>query len=238
MTNKLLSALGAIIILTLIFIGLYFFPWQKVNQPANTLTVVGEATTKEHNQIATFVATMQSTRQDKEEAVNGINNMVESLTRDLGKFGIKGEDISTSYSSVSQRKENYNDPASSLIWDARTQVDIVLRDIKRASELKNLLVRSGATDISGPSFSLEDTSSIQKSLLGKAIQDARERAEIIAKASNHIVGKIISISEGYPATGQFLYPRYGNGYGGGGDGGDLSGSAEIATAVTVVFELK
>ena len=237
MANKYFPlALGVFLTLVVIFVGLYFFPWHRVNQPANTLTVVGEAITKERNQIATFSATMEVTREDKEEAVNEVNRMVESLTRDLNKFGIKGEDISTSYSSVNQRKENYNDPESPLVWSATTQVDIILRDTKRVSELKNLLVRSGATDISGPNFSLEDTSSIQKSLLDKAIEDARERAEIIAKASNHRVGKIISISEGYPATGQFIYPGYGDSRGGGGEG--LIGAAEVATAVTVVFELK
>ena len=237
MINKLLIALGAIILLAIIFAGLYFFPWQKVNQPANTLTVVGEATTKERNQVANFSATLEATNEDKEAAVSQADQLVESTVSELKKFGIKVEDLQTSYSNVRQRLKNYNFPDEGYVWDTYTNIEIILRDLNRAPELKNLLVRSGANDISGPEYSLEDTSSIQKSLLDEAIEDAREKAEIIAKASNHRVGKIISISEGYPATGEFLYPDYGDGYGGGG-GEDLAGSAEIAAAVTVVFELK
>jgi hypothetical protein len=229
--------LGGLIFLVVIFVGLYFFPWSKVNQPATTLTVVGEAETKERNQLAEFSATLEATHENKEEAVNEVTRMVETLTRELNNFGIKGEDLRSSYSSVNQGRQDYNDPSSPLVWTARTVVDVTLRDPKRVGELKRLLLKNGAIDIQGPTFSLEDTSSIQKSLLGQAIQDARQKAEIIAQASNHRLGKIVSLSEGYPATGQFIYSGYGGGVGGGGDE-TLAGTAEITAAVTVVFELR
>lgn len=238
MTNRLLIVLGAVIVLALVFVGLYLFPWQRVNQPGNTLTVVGEATTKERNQIATFSANLEVTYEDKEAAVEELNQLVESLTSELKKFGIKDEDVRSSYSYVNQRLKNYNFPDEGYTWNANNTIEVTLRDLNRASELKNLLVKSGANDISGPDYSLEDTKSVQKSLLGEAIKDAQEKAELMAKASNHRVGKILSISEGYPATGDFIYSDYGDYGGGKGGGEDLAGTAEVGSAVTVTFELK
>lgn len=236
MTNKLYIALGAVVFLALLFAGLYFFPWQKVNQPGNTLTVVGEAKTKERNQIATFSANLEVTYEDKEAALEEINQLVESLTNELKKFGIKDEDIRSSYSYVNQTYKNYQFPEEGYTWQANTEIEITLRDLNRASELKNLLVRSGSRNIRGPDYSLEDTSSVQKSLLDEAIEDAKSRAEIIAGASGRKVGKILSISEGYSDAGQYYYPDYGYGLGGGGK--DFSGTVEISSAVTVTFELK
>ena len=182
--------------MALLFAGLYFFPWQKVNQPGNTITVTGEATTKERNQVATFNANLEVVGDDKEAAVYEVNQLVDSMVGELGKFGVKDEDIRSSYSYVNQRLKNYNFPDEGYTWTANTEIEITLRDLDRASDLKNLLVKSGAVDIRGPEYSLEDVSSIQKSLLDEAIEDAKSRAEIIAEASGRKAGKILSISEG------------------------------------------
>ncbi len=226
----------------------YFFPWRNIKWgklelfPTQTVTVVGTAKTKEKNQIATFSAGVSYISDNKDEAVSVVNKKVDEIITSLIKFGIDKADIKTENLSIYQQEEQYWDQETGKQkirpgqWRVSNSVSIVLRDIDRAVDLANLLTKSGATNVYGPNFSLEDTKEAEVSLLKDAIDDARKKAESIAASSGKKLGEVISVSEtGTPA----YYPLYRDSLVGGGGGVPIEpGSATVYKSVTVVFELK
>lgn len=231
--------LGAILL-----IGAYFIPWRHIDwgtfqiAPAKTITVTGEAESKEKTQVAAFTAGVDAIHDDKDTAVKEVNRKIKDIIESVKSFGIKDEDIQTQNLSVYRTEETYYDEGRQKQrpgqWRVNNSINITLRDVDRASALADLLAESGATNVYGPNFSMEDTKEAEKSLLEGAIANAREKAEVIAKSTGGKSGKIISVSEGSQPVG--IYRPF---EGAGGGGAPVEpGSVTVTKFVTVVFELK
>ncbi|KKS77271.1 MAG: hypothetical protein UV74_C0013G0041 [Candidatus Woesebacteria bacterium GW2011_GWB1_43_14] len=212
--------------------------WGKVELlPTSTITVTGEAKQTERNQIASFSAGVTAQNDDKDTAVNEVNEKMTKLIADLKEFGINDSDLETQ--SISVNKDEmmeliYPPRTTSGQWRASNSVEIALRDVDRTDELADLLSASGATDVYGPNFRLDDTNTQQAELLADAINDAREKAEKIAEASDRKLGKVITVTEGSsPSIYPLMEAR----------SADTStpvepGSSSIYQTATVTFELK
>lgn len=220
-------------------------PWQLVDwgkiqlTPGRTITVTGEAKSQERNQIATFTAGVSAVIDDKEAAVNEVNEKIRTIIDSVKNFGISDKDVKTQNLSVYQMEETYYDEGIAKSrpgqWRVSNDVTVTLRNIDQASELADLLTGSGATNVYGPNFSLDETQSAEESLLDEAIKSARGKAEIVAQSSGGELGKIISISE--RAQGA-TPPYFAEGYGGGSGAPTEPGTATVRQTVTVVFELR
>lgn len=238
----------ALLIIILLLVAL-LSPLQKMNWgklellPASTITVSGEAHLQETSQIATFTAGVTAYNDDKDTAVNEVNENIDSIIKSVKEFGIDGDDIQTQNASVNQRVDAvFEDNTRSVKtgqWQANNTIQITLRDVEKASALTDLLNQSEATTVYGPRFSLDETQDAEVLLLEQAIENAREKAEKIAKSSKRKLGKVITVSEGSqsPAGIYRSLPEAG--------GGDTSISAPIEPGtetvyknVTVTFELR
>lgn len=241
---KFLHLLSAGLLLVIfVFAACYFLPWENVNwgkiqlSSVKTITVTGEAKTQERNQIATFTAGVSAIKDNKDEAINEVNSKIETVIQAVKDFGIDSSDIKTQNLSVYQQEETYYEEGIRKSrpgqWRVSNSITITLRDINSASDLADLLTRSGATNVSGPTFRLDETQAAEESLLVEAIENARKKAQKIAVSSGGKLGKIISVSEGYqqPITFRAL-----EGIGGGPP--IEPGTSTVSQTVTVVFELK
>jgi len=233
-----------ILIFSAIFLsGVYFLPWDSINWgklqlfPSQTVTVFGEAKTQQKSQVATFTAGVNSVKDNKDEAVAEVNQKIDALISAIKKFGIKPEDIKTQNLSIYRQEESYweNDRQKTRPgqWRVDNSVEITLRDVDKTSALMELLSQSGATNVYGPNFTLDDTQESEKGLLQEAIKNATEKAQIIAQSSAKKLGKIINVTEGQQSSGI----RY-DGMGAGGGGPVEPGTGTVSKTVTVVFELK
>lgn len=231
----------------LVLILVWVVPWSKVNwgrvtwQPAEVVTVNGEAKSQEKNQIASYTAGVEAVNDNKEEAVKEVNTKIEALVVALKEFGIKDADIKTQNMSIYQDEQSYYDNGIQKSrkgqWRVNNSVEIILREIDKASALADLVTKSGANNVWGPNFSMDDTNEIEKGLYDMAIKDAKEKAESIAKASGRTLGKVLSVNDGGNTNG--VYPMYAM-KDGAGSGGAITepGSTTVYKNLTVVFELK
>ncbi len=226
----------------------YFLPVGSINwgvvglAPGKSLTVVGEASSKEKNQTATFTAGVNTVSDNKDTALGDSGKQVDALVAALKKFGIAEEDIKTSNLNVYQNEETYYDNGVQKSrpgqWRISKNIEVTLRDIKRVTDLAAVLTQSGANNVYGPNFGMEDVKEAERKLIGEAFIDAKSKAEVMALASGRKLGKVLSLSEGNDTSfaGKMMYGAMGGGGGGGGE--ILPGSAEIRKSVTVVFELR
>lgn len=231
------SITGAIIIL---FIFIFLLPlrninWGKINiGQDNGITVTGEATTKVKNQIASFTAGININKANKDEAVKEVNDKMAKLIEDVKAFGIKGEDIKTQGVSINE-SERYETKQKE--WYVGNTIEIVLRDVDKAGALTDLLSKSGANNVYGPSLMLDKSNEAEKALYDEAMKDAREKAEIIAKIAGRKLGKVISVVDS--GNVDTIRPWLSSAKEGMGGGANIeTGSSTVSKSMTVVFEMK
>ena len=258
--RNIFFALGTIILLTLsvVFLPIDRINWGRISiLPAATITVTGTSQSDIANQTAGFSATITSTNADKQKATDDVNTKMTALIKSIKDFGIADADIKTESVNVYQMPVSpvpvpqNGSGAQTLIypvppvpggsaggdWQASNSITITLKDVSKASSLSDLLNQSGATNVYGPNLGVgTNTSATDATLLAKAVADARQKAETIAKAGGQTVGKMINVQESgsnYPvpmlyatkdsaAVGSPIQP----------------GTSTLSKSVTVVFELK
>lgn len=240
--NKGIAVL-AVLLLALFFLPIKNIQWGKIRwQEPETITVVGEAKSIQKNQIATFNAGVDSVQSDKDKAIAEVNTKVEELIKAVKNFGIDEKDIKTQNMSVYQQEESYYEDGAQRTrkgqWRVNNSIEIKLREVNKASELTTLLTSSGATNIYGPNFSFDDISNAEKDLFDAAMKDAKEKGEMLAKASGRKIGKVVNIVEGgNTSSSPFYSAKVMDGMGGGGSPVEV-GSGTVIQNLTVVFELK
>ncbi len=249
MNNKnhlfLIYFFGFILLGLILLGGAYFIPWQKINWgklqlvTPQTVTVNGTVKTQEKNQIARFSAGVSSVNDNKEEAIKEVNQKTEALIETVKNFGIESKDIQTQNLNIYLEEERYweegREKSRPGQWRVSNSVEIILRDVDRSSSLADALAKSGATNVYGPNFSLDETQEAEERLLEKAIKNARQKAETIAQSSGRKLGKIISVVEGGSSqTGVFRL----EGVGGGGGVPIEPGTGTVSKTVTVTFGLE
>jgi uncharacterized protein len=234
-------------VVVLVLILVWIVPWNRVNwgkitwQPSEVITVTGEAKSQEKNQIASYTAGVEAVNDKKEEAVKEVNTKIEALIKAVKEFGIKDADIKTQNMSIYQDEQSYYDNGVQKSrkgqWRVNNSVEIILREIDKASALTDLVTKSGANNVWGPNFSMDDTNKIEKGLYDMAIKDAREKADSIAKASGRTLGKVLSVNDGGTSSN---YPMYATKMDSGMGGGAVTepGSTTVYKNLTVIFELK
>ena len=222
----------------LLLIGSWLTPWSK---PRATITVSGQSKQQVRNQIARFNVSVTQANKDKDTAVSWVNVAMEEIIKAVKDFGISEKDITTQNVSVYEITQ----PEAEIMispprprsdgekqWQASNSLEIILRDTAKASALTDLLAGFPLAQVSGPGFSVDDTSAAEVDLLTQAVEDAREKAAKVAQASGRKLGKVLTVSEGgvsqpwalreMAVTGAPVEP----------------GSSEMSKTVTVVFELK
>lgn len=237
--------LAALLLGVVLLGGVFLLPWRLVSWgdlrvlPVHTITVVGEAKTKQKNQVATYSAGVSSVHDDKQVAIDEVNRKAAAIIEALKEFGIVADDIETQSLNVYQGQDVYYEEGRQKTrpgqWNVSNSIQLKLRDVDRAEALANILTRSGATTIYGPSFSLDDTSETENSLLTEAFQNAKEKGEIMARTSERKIRRVASVSEGYQPVN--IYRFEGGGAGGGG-GAVEPGTGMVIKIITVTFELE
>jgi uncharacterized protein len=230
-----------ILVTVLVLLAVYVLPLNKINwgkvtwQQGNTVTVTGEAKMQQTNQLASFSAGAMVTGMDKSKAIAEVNTKINDLIKAVKDFGIAQADIKTQNLSYYQEQKGSLNPGQ---WQVNNTIEITLRDVAKANDLSDLLAKSGANNVYGPSFRMDDTNNAETGLFGEAIKNAREKAEAVAKASGRTLGKVITVNEG--ASTSNIYPMYAkmDAVGMGGGAATEPGSTTISKSVTVVWELK
>lgn len=205
--------------------------------PLYTVTASGTGETLEAPDMAQMYFGATVTTDEAASALNQANAIAEEIAAAVKNAGVAAEDIQTANVSVYPQQNYEGDRVIVTGYQASIQVSVKIRDIEAVGDVIGAASEAGANEISGPSFMLDDDADANAEAIKLAIEDARARAEVMAKASGKSLGEIISVNETGAST-----PIY---YGAARDSMAAAesvaiepGQLNIATSVTVVFELK
>lgn len=182
------------------------------NQPSNTISVSGKGEVVAVSDIATLNINLNKEGKTAKEAQDLLNESITKTLKYLKDQKIADKDIKSEYGGLNPKYSyeqlsclSYPCPTKDPViigYTATQSIIIKVRVVDSASEIRTGLATIGVTDISGPTFSIDNEDKIKVDARALAIKDAREKAQILAKDLGVKLGKVVSFSEnsggGYP----------------------------------------
>ncbi len=219
-----------------------------------TITVVGQGSISAAPDIAAVVLGVNVSAATVEQAMEDASNRMDKIMAALKKLNISDKDITTSnYSIYYEEPPRYEMPAVSKgtegtgetpagVYRVSNMVTVKIRKLDQVGELIDAAVTAGANSLWGVNFDLEDRTELEAKARAKAVENARLRAEELAKLAGVKVGGVVQISE-VIGTGGGYYPmpsavRAAAAEMGGGAGPISPGELEISYQIQVTFELQ
>ncbi len=151
--------------------------------------------------IANVGTGVQTRAQTAQAAMQDNATKTTALIAALTKAGIAKADIQTSGINLNAQYDYSNrdgQPSGPRFigYEASNQLSVKLRDIKKVGNLLDTMVAAGATNINGPSFSIENPAPMLVQARGQAMKDAKAQADFYAQAAGYRSARLVSISEG------------------------------------------
>jgi len=177
---------------------------QAAPSDGTLLSISAQAEASRAPDIATLSTGVVTQAADANAAMRANAEQMATLMQAIKAAGIAERDVQTSGINLSpQYRYAENQPPTITGYQASNTVNLKVRDIGKLGQVLDALVASGANQINGPTFEIEDAESVQDLARADALKKAQARAEIYAASLGMRVRRIVSISEG----GGFPQPR-------------------------------
>ncbi|TMJ15130.1 MAG: DUF541 domain-containing protein [Alphaproteobacteria bacterium] len=166
---------------------------------------------------------------------------MESVRAALKRAGIADRDIQTSSINLFpdyRQDQTGTAPPQIVGYRASNDVSVRFRDIRNAGKILDALVAQGANQINGPALSIDQPEAALDEARTKALDAARKRADLYARALGKRVGKILSVSEGGGYSGSPMPMMSMARVGKGADTSIDPGEQTLSVSLSVSFELE
>jgi uncharacterized protein len=174
------------------------------------------------------------------EAIALNNTQAQQIKDTLVAEGVGEKDIQTSSFNVYQQYDyDFQGQPTDSYYSVENTVYVTVRDIGLMGVILDAVGRSGANNIYGVSFDVDDKSEAQSSARDLAVQAGMAQAQELAQSAGVTLGDLISINATSTTTSQDFY---GYGMGGGAEMSDSvpisSGQMPINAQVTLTYAIK
>lgn len=168
-----------------------------------TITVSATGRVSAEPDVVRLQAGLTTQATTARKALTENNRVMAELIAALKNEGIAEQDVQTSNFNVSPRytRPERGEAARITGYQVSNQVQVTVREIERAGDIMDLLVRLGANQMSGMSFEVSDADQLKDRARQNAMKAARRRADLLADAAGAEVGNVITISEDVPQHG-------------------------------------
>jgi uncharacterized protein YggE len=159
-----------------------------------TISVNGSGVVEVTPDIARITVGVYTENEDAQEAVASNNEQSDAMIAGLTDAGIAESDIRTTNYSIWPRNDfGPNGEIVGTTYVVDNSVQITVRDLDQIGDVLDAAVKSGANSIGGIQFDLSDREGAQQQAMVVAVDNARERAEVLAQAAGVEVGAVMTI---------------------------------------------
>jgi uncharacterized protein YggE len=190
-----------------------------LNAPVEGITVIGQGKALGKPDIARANVGIEVRAATAEQATQELNTRMAALIAAIKQAGVAEKDVRTSnfsihFEQVPEQPPRYEpapaptraapgkppdaEPSVKLPaghYRASNMVEVTIRDLDRAAQVLTVATRSGANQVFGIQFELDDPSRLQAEATAKAMVDAHQRAGKLAQQAGLKLGRVLSISE-------------------------------------------
>ncbi|MEP0391206.1 MAG: SIMPL domain-containing protein [Erythrobacter sp.] len=167
----------------------------SANGPVIELSVF-ESVTAEPD-LVTIGAGVTSQAKTAVEAMRMNARQMQIVVDRIKALGVPDKDIQTTGINLNAQYDYDRENQRQVFrgYQVSNRVSVKLRDVQATGAVLDALVVAGATDLSGPSFSIEDDTEAKNIARERAIEAAQIRANAYAKLFDYGGIKVLSISE-------------------------------------------
>src|SRR3989338_8607812 len=212
--NLYRAGLGFIIIISLFFAVKLVSEWKSYRMSGgyNSITLSGHGEISAVPDIANVYFTIRKDGKTVKEAQEAVAKVEKNSLDFLKANGIAEKDIKTTNVSFNPKYEYKYDnqimipcsewgcpprPGKNVIsgYEAYESITVKVRNTDDVGKIMQGLGGLGVSDLSGPNFSIDDEDALKAQARKEAINDAKEKAESLAKDLGVRLGRISNFSE-------------------------------------------
>jgi len=161
------------------------------------LSVSASAEVKHAPDVATISAGVVTQAADANSAMRANAGQMQKVMAAIRDAGIAEKDIQTSGVNLNPNYKYAENQAPTITgYQASNTVNLKVRDLAKLGKVLDALVASGANQVNGPSFEIDQPDAVQDEARRAALGKAQARAEMYAKSLGLQVRRIVSVSEG------------------------------------------
>ena len=161
----------------------------------STITVNGTGEVRISADTAVISLGVNARDQDVLKAQQAANQSIASIRTAMSENGVKDEDITTEFINIYAIYDYINGQELLSAYNASSTLAIRVTDMDSVGALIDAAFAAGANTLNGISFSASDTKEAEAEALRIAVQDAQDKAAILAGAAGLQITGIKAISE-------------------------------------------
>ncbi len=172
-----------------------------------------------------------------QEAQKSIAKTNSAIVAALKELGVDKADVKTTNYYVNPNYDYTNGANILAGYNGSAQLTIKVRAIDNVSAIIEAAMNAGANEVMNTRFSVDKPEVFREQARSKAIQNAKDQAQKIAKELGIKLGKVTNVIESSGGDSVIMGKMYAAEGLGGGGGADLQpGSQTITSTVTLYFE--
>lgn len=154
-------------------------------------------TVKAKPDLATVSAGVTTQAPTAVEAMRRNATAMDAVVQRIKSLGIAADDIQTTGIDLGAQYD-YDQARQRQVfrgYQASNRVSVILRKVPDTGRVLDALVAAGVTDISGPSFSIDDDTAPRRQARKAAMDKARQQAEEYARWAGYSGVRLLQVSE-------------------------------------------
>lgn len=167
------------------------------------VTTTGTCVVRTAPELVEVTFGVRRTDRSATAALAQVKSRVAQTAQVLKSAGIDDKDLQTE---SFQLHPSWDDKRKVMLWAANESLRVRIRKIEAAGDVIDKVVASGVTDVGRLEYTVENLDELRAKGRAKAAEVARKKAKDLAVSLGGGLGRLVSVSEGYPG-------RYGNYYG-------------------------
>lgn len=159
----------------------------------NTIAVGGMAEQEVAPDMAYVDLGITVRANDAETARAEEAKIAQQIRRSLLGLAITDNDLqNTGYYMYQEYKVDRDGKRTAGQYVLNSSVKVTVRDLDRLSQVIDNTVKAGVTNIDSVSYALSTQNIVQRQLLAAAVENAREKAAVVASAGSRTLGSMLS----------------------------------------------
>ena len=159
----------------------------------NTIAVSGMAEQEVAPDMAYIDVGVNVRADDAETARTQEAQIASQIRRALLGLAITDNDLqNTSYYLYQEYKVDRNGVRTADKYVLDSSIKVTVKDLDKLSQVIDNVVEAGATNISNITYALSTQNIIQRQLLATAVENARDKAAVVANAGSRTLGNMLS----------------------------------------------
>lgn len=166
--------------------------------PKRTIEVMGSGTATGQPDVATVRLGVESRDADVKTAVDDVASKMQKVMSALAAAGIADRDIATTSYSVRFNENPSNDQSgsqSSGVYLVEDVAEVTVRDLSALGTVLDRSLSAGANRVDDVEFGISDPSALDREARRLAYEDAKSRADQLAKLSGVTITGVAQIND-------------------------------------------